>query len=48
MKKVLFILAVVAFAACNNATETAVQDTLTCDSCDTTSVDSISQDSTKN
>ena len=48
MKKVIFILAVVALAACNNTTETHVQDTLTCDSSDSTCCDSTQVDSTKN
>ena len=45
MKKVLFILSVVALAACNNTTETSTQDTLSCDStCDSTSCDSMACD----
>jgi hypothetical protein len=43
MKKVIFALMMVAFAACNNSTETSVSDSTVCDStvmCDTTCVDS--------
>jgi uncharacterized protein YcfL len=44
MKKVLFTLIMVAFAACNNSTETSVSDSIVCDSsqlCDTMSVDTL-------
>jgi len=43
MKKVIFALMMVAFAACNNSTETTVSDSTMCDSsqvCDTMCVDS--------